>query len=201
MSRAMPYFKCYPGDFLVGTQGMSREDFANYVRLIFLMYEQGKPIRFDPAWLRFPLGYYHAKDCEKKIRKLIDLGKIILTDGELHNGRTDYEMKRSRIDQAEISPGSQFSNGKKPNDPMRAHRRGQKQNQTSPNGDVTHARSRARSPPEDFSTFLQKELRLMVNGHELKTIDGDVRRLEAGNGLAEDVGADPARQAAHAKPD
>jgi uncharacterized protein YdaU (DUF1376 family) len=70
----------------------------------------------------------------------------------------------------------------------------------SPSGDI--ARKRARGPPQDLSSYLMNELRQMQqeNGHDQSAINGNNRRLAAGDRPAEDAGSDPPGQAADAKP-
>jgi uncharacterized protein YdaU (DUF1376 family) len=94
MTREMPYFKFYPQDFLYGTQAMTRREVGDYTRLLMMMYDDGGSVPFNPQRLKRLLGCYHATACEKRIRRLIDLGKIIIDEqGNLHNARVDGEIQ------------------------------------------------------------------------------------------------------------
>jgi uncharacterized protein YdaU (DUF1376 family) len=147
MTRGLPYFKCYPEDFLHGTHTMSHEDFANYVRLIFAMYDYGGPIPFDPERLRLPLGYLKTAVCEKRIRKLAALGKISIDQkGFIHNGRVDYELRnqstisRQSADDRKIL--DRFSAKKAIKTTSRAHATRIQNLESKPStlGDVTNAK-------------------------------------------------------------
>jgi uncharacterized protein YdaU (DUF1376 family) len=77
---------------------------------------------------------------------------------------------------------------------------------TFPSGNVggawrRPARERAKPPQLDLSSYLMNELRQMrENGHDQSTSDSDIQYLDDSNRRAENAGAHPARQTAHAKP-
>jgi uncharacterized protein YdaU (DUF1376 family) len=93
MSRkTIPHFRFYPRDFIEGVEGMERGEIGDYIRLLARLYECEGSLAFDIHKLRFLLDCRPC-DVAKRIRKLIDRGKLFIADdGTLHNSRVDDEM-------------------------------------------------------------------------------------------------------------
>lgn len=207
MPKRMPYVRFFPSDFLEGTRHLTNEQAGVYIRVLLALYAHGGRLRMDPDWLRWLLNC-RPSTVDKKIRELVDLGKLSIVDGYLTNNRVIEEIadfsKSFAGNSGETPENLTEKSAKKPTNTTRA-RTFAKQNQNqnlSPSGDSR--RAGARGPPQDFSAYLMDELRLMQNGgadhDEQQTIDGTFRRLETGNARAKDAGADPPGKTPHAKP-
>jgi len=105
MTKNLPWFKCNPRDFLEGTEGLTNEECGVYVRLLCLMYRDGGPIKYDLPVLRHALHCYKLSHCRKLVQRLVDLGKLRLENGLIHNGRVDREIGRESADNLGTIPG------------------------------------------------------------------------------------------------
>jgi uncharacterized protein YdaU (DUF1376 family) len=94
MSRARPWYKRYPKDFIMGTMGMSLELKGAYSLLIDLMYDQGGPIADDPRYLSGMMGVSLRKWSSLR-EDLISAGKIICREGQIINTRAMEEIQKA----------------------------------------------------------------------------------------------------------
>jgi hypothetical protein len=94
MSVKAPWFRCFPGNFLLGTAGMRPILFRTYTRLLMGLYEAGGTLANDDQKLKGLLEL-RPQDVRHLIMELVGLGKISVVEGVIHNGRTDHELSRS----------------------------------------------------------------------------------------------------------
>jgi uncharacterized protein YdaU (DUF1376 family) len=96
------YHHCYHEDFLVGTAGLSDEQFAAYVRIIWTLYSREGRLKNDPHQLRMLLNMRSVRPVKRVVMDLVSLGKLRLDeDGFLGNDRVDYELtRRKKFDQS-----------------------------------------------------------------------------------------------------
>ena len=87
------WFKCYPDEALNGSRGLTDAQFTTYWRLLFQMYAIGGPVPYDRRKLRFLLEV-RPQDVARLIDQLVALGKLSIENGSIHNGRSDFEIKR-----------------------------------------------------------------------------------------------------------
>jgi uncharacterized protein YdaU (DUF1376 family) len=210
------YFKFYTDDFVAGTMSMTAAELGDYVRILCLIYDQDGKVPNDPYVLRHALKCRKAAEVAKRIRRLMDIGKLgVDSDGFLHNGRASKEIVK--FTRAITTTSEQCSpTPKKPTNSTRARAHSRSQNSTSNevegvatrrDAPLRAAKSRkrvARGPPpktlsESFYDDLER-LQQLENDHGGETINGDVRHLETGDSAGEDAGADHAGEVAHAKP-
>ena len=89
----MPYFHCYPDNFLVGTQGLSHELTAAYFRIVMKIYSTGGSLPNDPEWLRHLLGKRDRRPVARIVAELVSLGKLSIdVEGRLSNDRAAHEL-------------------------------------------------------------------------------------------------------------
>lgn len=91
---ARPWYRRFPDNFIGGTVGLSLEEKGAYSLILDLMYVRGGPIPDEPRYI--------AGVCNCSVRKwtairqrLIDVGKIVVADGYLVNGRAQSEMAKA----------------------------------------------------------------------------------------------------------
>lgn len=93
MSKALPWVRFFPSDWLAGTRGLSPRATALYITTIALMYEKDGPIRADLDWLsRYcSMGRKQTADA---LATLVDKGKLkVLDDGRVSNERAEREIE------------------------------------------------------------------------------------------------------------
>lgn len=83
----------YPDDWLAGTAELSLEEEGAYIRVCAMIYSKGQPIQDNERWL--------AGQCRVSRRKwrtlrqrLLDIGKITVRDGLIHQNRCEYELEK-----------------------------------------------------------------------------------------------------------
>jgi hypothetical protein len=98
MSRKkIPHFRFYPTDFLDGTHSMTASEVGDYVRILAWLYDQDGSVLYQPQVLRFLLRCVRSVDADKRVRRLIALGKLSLdANGFLRNGRVEKELQKRR---------------------------------------------------------------------------------------------------------
>lgn len=137
----MRYFKCVPGDFLLGTTGMPDNEFAAYVRIVLLMYEAQGPIPYDTHKLKLVLKK-RPQDVAKVINSLREQGKLSVDAcGMLHNQRVDAEIAEWRRNEA--SNSRHLSAISQPSEPQE--------------GQKTEQKLRTRAPSRTRSLNLEEE--------------------------------------------
>lgn len=91
----IPYFSFYPSDFMNGIRGLSAQEVGVYTMLLCRIYEENGPIENHALRLATYCGM-RVPTFEKTLSRLIELGKITVTDQGLFNGRAATEIaKRS----------------------------------------------------------------------------------------------------------
>jgi len=112
MKNMLPYYKRYPRDFIEGTIGLDLEAKGAYSILLDLIYMQGGQLPDDERYISGLLGCKVGK--WKSIReRLIDTGKISISDGKISNSRADLELKGLKNyseEQAKRASGSRKNN-------------------------------------------------------------------------------------------
>lgn len=97
----LPFFNCYPSDFLAGIAGMEADEIAVYTVALMLMYDRGRPVEDDEA--RFAWQCHLTK---RRARTVIDTlvakGKLVREGAVLTNPRAEREIEK-RKKSAEIS--------------------------------------------------------------------------------------------------
>ena len=89
----MPYFHCYPDNFLVGTQGLSDELTAAYFRIVMKIYSTGGSLPNDTEWLRHLLQKKDRRPVARIVAELVALGKLTIdAEGRLNNDRAAHEL-------------------------------------------------------------------------------------------------------------
>jgi uncharacterized protein YdaU (DUF1376 family) len=90
-----PWYKRYGADFVHGTLGLTLEEKGAYSIVLDLIYDRGGPIPDDPQYI--------AGICGCSVRRwnairnhLVELNKLIVTDGGLTNERAEKELENSR---------------------------------------------------------------------------------------------------------
>lgn len=98
MSR-MPFYKRYPGDFLMGTRDLTLEERGAYSDLLDMMYDRGGPIPDEERWIAGFLGISIRK--WKTLRaSLISAGKLMERGDRLSNPRLERELA---LEEAQIT--------------------------------------------------------------------------------------------------
>jgi uncharacterized protein YdaU (DUF1376 family) len=147
----MPYFHCYPDDFLVGTQGLSDELGMAYFRIVMKIYSTGGSLPYDTEWLRHLLGKKDKRPVTRIVKELLALGKLRLDEeGRLMNGRAAQELGKYVKRDEPSSPQSRGQSSPQ----HRGQHRGQSQGESQPEKpiDPTRAHAVARPPvPESRS--------------------------------------------------
>ena len=84
----------YPDDWLAGAAELTLEQEGAYIRVCALIYSKGQPIPDNERWL--------AGMCRVSLRKwralrqhLLDIGKITVQDGLIHQDRCEYELEKA----------------------------------------------------------------------------------------------------------
>lgn len=220
--KKIPHFRFYPTDFLDGTHSMSASEVGDYVRILAWLYDQDGRVAYNPQALRFLLRCVRSIDADKRVRRLIDLGKLSIdADGFLHNGRVDKELQKRHDWQEKHpkiyretppqTPGVSASkplstSPKKQTKPTKAGTpaRASPMPDTSLNRDVggaerRHTRAGARAPP-DLSAKFAEEARKLERQENGQIIDGEYWHLETSNGSAEATCAGVIGETTSAKP-
>lgn len=91
----LPWYRRFPDNFIAGTVGLTLEEKGAYSLILDLMYVRGGPVPDEPRYI--------AGVCNCSVRKwnairqrLLDLGKITITDGHLTNHRAEEEIEIGR---------------------------------------------------------------------------------------------------------
>lgn len=95
--RHASWFKFYPADFMGGVRGLTPQEVGLYTMLLCRIYEENGPIEFNVLRLSTYCGM-RAPTFEKTVQKLVDLGKLDLTDGMLSNARAMSEISNRSND-------------------------------------------------------------------------------------------------------
>lgn len=84
----------FADDWLAGAAELTLEQEGAYIRVCALIYSKGQPIPDNERWL--------AGACRVSIRKwralrkhLLDIGKITVQDGLIHQHRCEYELEKA----------------------------------------------------------------------------------------------------------
>lgn len=93
MAHDLHWFRCYPDAALNGSRGLTDAQFTTYWRLLFEMYARGGPVPYDEQRLKFLLQM-RPQHVRRVVGQLVMLGKLSIEDGLIHNGRSDFELKR-----------------------------------------------------------------------------------------------------------
>lgn len=96
MSKAMPWVRFFPSDWLGGTRGLSPRATALYITMVCLMYEKDGPIPADIDWLSRTCSM-GRKQTAAALTDLITKGKITeQEDGRLFNGKAAIEIDQRK---------------------------------------------------------------------------------------------------------
>lgn len=93
----LPWYPLYPADFIGGCvkANLNAHEIALYTIALHLMYERGRPIERDHAWLAKMCGMSTRK-AGQVISSLIQKEKLREKDGLLTNDRFEKEEKKRR---------------------------------------------------------------------------------------------------------
>jgi uncharacterized protein YdaU (DUF1376 family) len=83
----------YPDEWLAGTEELEADECGVYIRICALIYSHGGPIRADGLAKRCRV---HGNAFRRIKTRLIDLGKIIETGGEITVKRCEKELENAR---------------------------------------------------------------------------------------------------------
>lgn len=97
MKRHIPYFSFYPSDFMNGVRGLTAQEVGVYTMLLCRIYEENGPVEYSILKLSTYCGMREAT-FQKVIEKLIDLGKLTVTDGLVSNSRAEAEISKRAND-------------------------------------------------------------------------------------------------------
>lgn len=98
MSRR-PFHKCFHDDFLMGTVGLTLEEYGAYDRILKLMYSRGGPIPDEPRWIAGQLNITTRKWGAIRAALLSDKKKLIQRGEYLSNPRMERELA---LEEAEL---------------------------------------------------------------------------------------------------
>lgn len=127
MSKArIPYFDFYPTDFMHGVRGLTAQEVGIYTMLLCRIYEENGPVEYHAARMSTYCGTGQAT-FEKVFARLVDLGKLDLSDGMVSNARS---LKEIASRETRLKSNSQA--GK-----ISAEKRQQKQRQAATNAQQT----------------------------------------------------------------
>ncbi|MBB3808773.1 DUF1376 domain-containing protein [Pseudochelatococcus contaminans] len=87
----IPYFDFYPADFMNGVRGLTPQEVGVYTMLLCRIYEESGPVDLHHSRLATYCGM-RVKTFTSVVERLIDLGKLLLVDGALHNSRAMTEI-------------------------------------------------------------------------------------------------------------
>lgn len=87
----IPYFDFYPADFMNGVRGLTPQEVGVYTMLLCRIYEESGPVELHHSRLATYCGM-RVKTFTSVVERLIDLGKLLLVDGALHNSRAMAEI-------------------------------------------------------------------------------------------------------------
>ena len=90
----MPWFQFYPNDWLAGTRGMSVVENGVYITIIAALYDRRGPIPNDADDLARMCGAT-KNQLTVALKKLIERGKLIVTEKGIWNSRVETELKSS----------------------------------------------------------------------------------------------------------
>lgn len=90
----MPWFQFYPNDWLAGTRGMSVVENGVYITIIAALYDRRGPIPNDIGDLSRMCGAT-KKQLNAALKKLVDRGKLVITENGIWNTRVESELKSS----------------------------------------------------------------------------------------------------------
>lgn len=103
-SRHIPYFDFYPADFMTGVRGLSALEVGVYTMLLCRIYEESGPVEYHRAKLAAYCGM-PDKTFEKAFLRLVDLGKVRVTDGMVSNPRAMVEIdkRKSKLNSSKMA--------------------------------------------------------------------------------------------------
>lgn len=88
----IPYFDFYPADFMHGIRGLTAQEVGIYTMLLCRIYEENGPVEYHPARLATYCGSRESTFV-KAFDRLVDLGKLVVTDGCFMNPRAEREIE------------------------------------------------------------------------------------------------------------
>lgn len=88
----MPWFQFYPSDWIVGTRGLTVVENGVYISLIAAMYDRREPVPNDAGEIARMCGAT-KKQVVPALKKLVDRGKLIITEKGVWNTRVESELK------------------------------------------------------------------------------------------------------------
>lgn len=102
----LPWFKCFPGDYLEGTRCLTPEQRGIYFDCLCILYQTGEPLPHDDKWMSHRL-HISTRLWRSIKTALVACGKLVETPEGLNNVRASVELG-SRSDQprtnSETSP-------------------------------------------------------------------------------------------------
>lgn len=106
----MPWFQFYASDWLAGTRGLSAVETGIFITLIASMYDRGSPLPNDQERLARLCGAT-AKQFKPAMQRLVDEGKVIITEDGVWNARVDEQIRfrATKSDKAKLSAESRWS--------------------------------------------------------------------------------------------
>lgn len=101
MSKATPWVKWFPADFLMGTVDLEPNEFSVYVRVLNMIYDKQEPLLLDRELLARRCRM-RPSSLDKALEVLIRAGKLILDDGYLLNERAlkSIETRREVVEKS-----------------------------------------------------------------------------------------------------
>lgn len=91
----VPRFDCYPGDFLHGIIGLTADQIAVYVVVVFLQYDRGGPVQVEgrERELAVRAGMTRGR-LTRALSELHNLGKLSREGGSVFNERAAQELEK-----------------------------------------------------------------------------------------------------------
>lgn len=86
------WYRHHARDFIDGVVGLGPDVIGAYIICLDLIYARGGPIKNDPRHIGGVMGC-SSRLASSLIQKLIDAGKLVETDGLLHNNRATDELE------------------------------------------------------------------------------------------------------------
>lgn len=94
----LPYYKAYPRDFIEGTVGMAFEVKGAYRIVLDLIYMRGGDLPDDQRYIAGVLGC-SVRAWKGYRERLIEAGKIVVVDGNIHAGIVEAWAAQARKDE------------------------------------------------------------------------------------------------------
>lgn len=100
--KGRPWYKRYAADFVHGVVGLGPDVIGAYAVVLDLIYDHGGPVRNDARWLAGILGCSSRK-ATSLISKLIEVGKLVASEGMLSNIRAAKEIETASNSSRKLS--------------------------------------------------------------------------------------------------